>query len=39
MYIMLSHQPRRANRGKTRRYRSKLKAKNRRRRHRVDGRW
>jgi hypothetical protein len=39
MFIMLSNQPRRTNRTKSKRYRAKLKAKNRRRRNRVDGRW
>jgi hypothetical protein len=35
MYIVLSKQPRKANRRKTKRYRAKLKAKDRRRRSRV----
>ncbi len=35
MFLMLSKKPRRANRGKTNRYRAKLKAKNRTRRNRV----
>jgi hypothetical protein len=35
MYITLSKKPRKANRRKTRRYRSKLKAKDRARRARV----
>jgi hypothetical protein len=35
MFLMLSKKPRRANRGKTNRYRAKLKAKNRSRRNRV----
>ncbi len=39
MYLMLSSKPRKSNRTKSKRYRAKLKAKNRIRRHRVDGRW
>ena len=35
MYIVLSKQPRKANRSKTKRYRAKLKAKDRGRRKRV----
>ncbi len=35
MYIVLSKQPRKVNRGKTNRYRAKLKAKDRARRKRV----
>ncbi|HEX4448814.1 MAG TPA: hypothetical protein VH044_18860 [Polyangiaceae bacterium] len=35
MYIVLSKQPRKANRTKTKRYRAKLKAKDRARRGRV----
>jgi hypothetical protein len=39
MYLLLSKQSRKQNRTKSKRYRAKLKAKNRCRRHRVDGRW
>jgi len=35
MYIVLSKQPRKVNRGKTKRYRAKLKAKDKARRTRV----
>jgi hypothetical protein len=35
MFIMLSNKPRRTNRTKSKRYRAKLKAKNRSRRNRV----
>ncbi len=35
MFIMLSKKPRRTNRTKSKRYRAKLKAKNRSRRNRV----
>jgi hypothetical protein len=35
MYIVLSNKPRKANRSKTKRYRAKLKAKDRGRRKRV----
>jgi hypothetical protein len=35
MYIVLSKKPRKANRSKTKRYRAKLKAKDRSRRARV----
>ena len=35
MFIMLSKQPRRANRGRTARFKAKLAAKNRKRRARV----
>jgi hypothetical protein len=35
MYIMLSKKPRKTNRGKTKRYRAKLKAKNTARRGRL----
>ncbi len=35
MFLMLSKKPRRTNRTKSKRYRSKLKAKNRNRRNRV----
>jgi hypothetical protein len=39
MYLALSKNPRKPSRNKSKRYRAKLKAKNRKRRHRVDGRW
>jgi len=39
MYLALSKKPRKSNRTKSKRYRAQLKAKNRIRRHRVDGRW
>jgi hypothetical protein len=39
MYLTLSKKSRKTNRTKSKRYRAKLKAKNRIRRHRVDGRW
>lgn len=35
MFLNLSKKPRRVNRGKSKRYRAKLKAKNRNRRNRV----
>jgi hypothetical protein len=35
MFLMLSHGPRKTNRTKTKRYRAKLKAKNRSRRNRI----
>ena len=35
MYIVLSKQPRKPNRNKTKRFRAKLKAKNRARRDRI----
>jgi hypothetical protein len=35
MFLMLSNGPRKTNRKKTRRYRAKLKAKNRSRRNRI----
>ena len=38
MYIVLSKKPRKVNRAKSKRYRAKLKAKNRGRRNRVYGR-
>jgi hypothetical protein len=38
MFLNLSKKPRRAHRGKSKRYRAKLKAKNRTRRNRVYGR-
>lgn len=38
MFLNLSKKPRRVNRGKSSRYRAKLKAKNRTRRNRVYGR-
>ena len=38
MFLNLSKKPRRVNRGKSNRYRAKLKAKNRTRRNRVYGR-
>jgi hypothetical protein len=38
MFLTLSKKPRRTNRTKSRRYRAKLKAKNRNRRNRVYGR-
>ncbi len=38
MFLMLSKKPRRIHRTKSKRYRAKLKAKNRNRRNRVYGR-
>jgi hypothetical protein len=38
MFLMLSKKPRRTNRTKSKRFRAKLKAKNRSRRNRVYGR-
>jgi hypothetical protein len=38
MFLMLSKKPRRTNRTKSKRYRAKLKAKNRSRRNRVYNR-